>query len=245
MLYSINFANPIVIHVTKHKLAHFEELKSMERVFEYPFFRLAEIPDLKGNWNKNVFKRDAPIVLELGCGRGEYTIGLSKSDASRNYIGLDIKGARLWRGAKTANEENLLHVAFLRTSIELLPHFFSAGELSEIWLTFPDPQSPLVRTRKRLTHHRFLHIYEELLKPGGLLHLKTDDQPFFEYSIDSLKALNGHLHYQTFDLYLDAPDGFDLSIKTTYEQKFLSANKKICYFIFSYGGNDDNKLKQP
>ena len=222
--------------MTKRKLEHFEELKTMERVYEYPFFRLAEIPDLKGNWNNNVFKREAPIVLELGCGRGEYTIGLSKNDTTRNYIGLDIKGARLWRGAKTANEEELLHVGFLRTSIELLQHFFSVGELSEIWLTFPDPQAPLVRAKKRLTHSRFLRIYEELLKPGGLLHLKTDDQLFFEYSIDSLKNSNGRLLFQTFDLYLDAPDGFDLSIKTTYEQKFLTENKKICYLIFQFDG---------
>ena len=141
----------------------------MQRVFEYPFFRLDDIPDLKGKWNENVFKRQAPIVLELGCGRGEYTIGLSKNDDTKNYIGLDIKGARLWRGAKTANEENLLHVSFLRTSIEHINHFFSAGELSEIWITFPDPQPPLVREKKRLTHKRFLDYYKTILRRGGLV----------------------------------------------------------------------------
>ena len=220
--------------MTKRKLQRFEELKTLQRVYQYPFFRLSEIPNLKGNWNSTVFNREAPIVLELGCGRGEYTIGLSKNDPSKNYIGLDIKGARLWRGAKTANEESLLHVAFLRTSIEHLQEFFSPGELSEIWLTFPDPQPPLVREKKRLTYHRFLAFYKTLLKPGGLLHLKTDDRPFFDYSIESLKQFNGKEVFKTDDLYSHPPAGFDLEIQTTYELKYLTEKKKILYFIFSF-----------
>ena len=220
--------------MTKRKLQRFEELKTLQRVYQYPYFRLSEIPGLKGNWNKTVFNRQAPIVLELGCGRGEYTIGLSKNDDSKNYIGLDIKGARLWRGAKTANEEQLLHVAFLRTSIEHLHEFFTVGELTEIWLTFPDPQPPLVREKKRLTHYRFLTAYKELLKPGGLLHLKTDDKQFFEYSIESLKSFKGDLIFQTNDLYSQPPPGFDLEIQTTYELKFLADNKKIHFLTFCF-----------
>lgn len=220
--------------MTKRKLQHFEELKTFQRVFQYPYYRLREIPGLKGNWNKNVFNRVAPIVLELGCGRGEYTIGLSKNDPTKNYIGLDIKGARLWRGAKTANEEDLLHVAFLRTSIELIHHFFEHGEIDEIWLTFPDPQPPLVRERKRLTHHRFLTVYQQLLKPGGILHLKTDDEQFYNFSIETLKKFKGELIYQTTNLYLDAPHGFDLSIQTTYELKFLAKEKNIFYLKFKF-----------
>ena len=232
--FAVLISQTLFKHVTKRKLQRFEELKSMQRVFQYPYFRLEEIPDLKGKWNENVFKRHAPIVLELGCGRGEYTIGLSRNDVSKNYVGLDIKGARLWRGAKTANDENLLHVSFIRTTIEHLHHFFSENELSEIWITFPDPQPPLVREKKRLTHQRFLKSYETILKPGGLLHLKTDDLPFFQYSIESLNSFKGKVLFKTEDLYNYPPEGFDLSIKTTYELIFLAKQKKICYLVFEF-----------
>jgi tRNA (guanine-N7-)-methyltransferase len=221
-------------YVTKHKLQRFEDLKTFDRVYQFPKKMLDELPPLKGNWNKEVFKRDAPIVLELGCGRGEYTIGLSKNDPSKNYIGVDIKGARLWRGAKTSHEEQLTHVAFIRTTIEFIYHFFSPHELSEIWITFPDPQPGLQREKRRLTHPNFLGMYQRLLKSGGVLHLKTDSDSFFEYTNEMLQSYEGELLFSTADLYASPPPGFDLGIKTTYEQKFLSKGMKISFLSFRF-----------
>jgi len=220
--------------VGKDKLKRFEELKTFERVFQFPRKLLHELPPLKGQWNKSVFKREAPIIIELGCGRGEYTIGLSKQDPSKNYIGLDIKGARLWRGAKTSHEEQLTHVAFLRTSVELLPQFFEEGELDEIWITFPDPQPGLQRERRRLTHPDLLKIYRSLLGKNGILHLKTDSSSLFEYSLEVIPQEPGELLISTNDLYNNPPPGFNLDIKTTYEMKFLSQGMKINYLVYRF-----------
>lgn len=220
--------------MTKRKLQRFEELKTFERVYEYPPSRLHELPPVKGTWNSAIFKRDSPIVAELGCGRGEYTIALSKSHQEKNYIGIDIKGARLWRGAKTSHDEKLLHVAFIRTTIEFMDHFFNEGELSEIWITFPDPQPALQREKRRLTHPDKLQLYKKLLKPGGLLHLKTDNADFYEYSHSVLSSFPGQLLYQTSDLYNNPPQGFNLDIQTTYEMKFLSRGHSIHYLLFRF-----------
>ncbi len=220
--------------MTKHKLQRFEEMKSFDRLFQYPHSRLHELPPLKGNWNKDVFRRKAPIVVELGCGRGEYTIALSKNHPEKNYIGIDIKGARLWRGAKTGHEENLQHVAFVRTSIECLNSFFDRGELDEIWITFPDPQPTLQREKRRLTHPDFLVGYQQLLKPGGLLHLKTDSSFFYNYTLETLASFPGKLITATEDLYTSPPAGFDLDIQTTYEMKFLRQGMKISFLSFSF-----------
>ena len=167
-----------------------------------------------------------------GCGRGEYTIGLATHYADKNYVGVDIKGARLWRGAKTANDDDMLHVAFLRTSIELIPHFFSPHEVDEIWLTFPDPQPTDAREARRLTNLKFLNLYSQLLKPGGVLHLKTDSLFLFEYTLEMLLQSKGDLIFETTDLYAHPEVGFDLSIKTTYEKIFTDKGFKICYLAF-------------
>jgi tRNA (guanine-N7-)-methyltransferase len=220
--------------VTKHKLQRFEDLKTFDRVFQYPRELIRDFPPIQGKWNEKVFKREAPIVVELGCGRGEYTIGLAKNDPMKNYIGVDIKGARLWRGAKTSHEENLTHVAFLRTAIEFIYHFFEPGELSEIWITFPDPQPGLPREKRRLVHPQFLSIYQKLLRKGGMLHLKTDDTPFFEYAKTTLGSIQGDFLFETDDLYLNPPPGFDLEIQTTYEKIFRSKGKNISFLSFRF-----------
>ncbi len=218
--------------MTKRKLQRFAELETMQRVFQYPYSKLDHVPDLKGNWNKDVFKRDAPLIVELGCGRGEYTVGLAERYPDKNYIGVDIKGARLWRGAKTANEENMLHVAFLRTNIQLIPYFFAPQEIDEIWLTFPDPQPTDAREERRLTNPKFLNIYQQFLKPGGTLHLKTDSTFLFDYTLSMLKNIRGEFIHQTTDLYAHPEVGFDLSIKTTYEKIFTDKGFKISYLAF-------------
>ncbi len=218
--------------MAKRKLQRFAELETMQRVFQYPYYKIESKPDLQGNWNKEVFKRDAPLIVELGCGRGEYTIGLAQHYPEKNYVGVDIKGARLWRGAKTANDDNMLHVAFLRTNVELIPHFFAAHEIDEIWLTFPDPQPTDNREARRMTNQKFLNIYQQLLKKGGTLHLKTDSLFLFEYTMEMLKAVKGEYLHQTTDLYAHPEVSFDLSIKTTYEKIFSDQGFKINYLAF-------------
>jgi tRNA (guanine-N7-)-methyltransferase len=226
----INFA----VAMAKHKLQRFEELKSMERVFQFPYPLVHTEHGLKGAWRDKVFHNSNPLVLELGCGRGEYTVGLSRTYPDINFIGIDIKGARLWRGGKTINEEKILNAAFLRVHIEWLPEFFDAEEVNEIWITFPDPQPQMTRENRRLTNPKFLKIYRSILKTGGVLHLKTDSSGLFEYTLEQLAGEKGILELVTRDLYADRPDGFDLSIQTTYEQIFLAKGKKINYLQFRF-----------
>jgi tRNA (guanine-N7-)-methyltransferase len=220
--------------MAKRKLQRFEELKTMERMFQFPYPILQTGHGMKGNWHERVFGNSHPIVLELGCGRGEYTVNLSKKFPQKNFIGIDIKGARIWRGGKTINEENILNAAFLRIHIEWLGYFFEAGEVSEIWITFPDPQPQLTRENRRLTNRKFLELYRSVMKPGGLLHLKTDDCGLFEYSTGQLQIFPGDMLVLTRDLYQDPPEGFDLDIRTTYEQKFLAGGKAINYLCFRF-----------
>ena len=205
--------------------------------------RLHDHP-IKGHWNSEMFAGEQPIVLELGCGKGEYTIDLSKRIPGRNYIGVDIKGARLWRGAKTATEANLPNVAFLRTRIEFIEAFFGPGEVSEIWLTFSDPQ--LKSENSRLTSPLFLNRYRKFLKPGGIIHLKTDSRFLHEYS--KAVALENDLTIlaSTTDLYGSLPTGqvpepvegpLDnqalYEVQTFYERMFLSQGYKITYLAFT------------
>ena len=179
----------------------------------------------RGSWNSGFFKREAPIVMELGCGKGEYTVGLAKSDPARNYIGVDIKGARMWRGAKTVEEENFSFAAFLRAEIENIDQFFVPAEVDELWITFPDPQ--MKKTRKRLTSTRFLNLYRNLLRPGGIVNLKTDSPFLYEYT-RRLVELNGfEVIMDTDDLYGSGLADPVSSIKTFYEQQWLSRGKKI------------------
>jgi tRNA (guanine-N7-)-methyltransferase len=209
----------------------------------------------KGNWSASVFGNDRPLVLELGCGKGEYTVGLARSRPDINFIGIDIKGARMWTGARQAMEEELENVAFLRTQIELLSGFFSPGEVAEIWLTFPDPQ--MKKVRKRLTSTRFMRMYRQILAKDAVLHLKTDSRFVYEYSLAVLKANGLTIHCQTQDLYADSirqdgllklatatPDTEYVAaaavdfvevpdIQTFYEQQWLLRGIKIKYLKWS------------
>lgn len=217
----------------KNKLKKFSEMEHLERVFQYPFGVLREqgFP-WKGKWRGEIFGNDNPIVLELGCGKGEYTVGLAERFPSKNFIGIDIKGARIWSGAKYANENNITNAAFLRTSIELLAEFFASGEVDEIWITFPDPQ--MKKVRKRLTSTTFMNLYRKVLRPGGTIHLKTDS-PFL-YTYTSLMIRENALPetVNTEDLYADPKGVSDiLGIKTHYERQWLERGLTIKYISFS------------
>lgn len=226
----------------KNKLKKFAEMETFENVFQYPFAVVERdgFP-LKGRWNKDFFKNDNPIVLELGCGKGEYAVGLARRFPEKNYIGVDIKGARMWTGAKAAVKEGISNVAFLRTNIELITRFFEPGEVSEIWITFPDPQ--MKKVRKRLTSSRFLELYREILIADGIVHLKTDS-PFLYTYTDALVKLNElPTEVNTSDLYhSDIVDDI-LEIKTFYEQQWLDRGLTIKYIKFHL--DHTTELKEP
>lgn len=212
----------------KNKLKKFGEMATFPNVFQYPFAELQKGPfPMKGKWNAEVFKNDNPIVLELGCGKGEYAVGMAKKFADRNFIGVDIKGARMWTGAKQSVEEGIANVAFLRTSIELIASFFEPGEVSEIWITFPDPQ--MQKVNKRLTSTRFMQLYRQILKDGGLVHLKTDS-PFLYAYTDAMVRLNGFTtEVNTDDLYHSGLADDILEIRTFYERQWLARGLTIKY----------------
>ena len=226
----------------KNKLKKFAEMETFDNVFQYPFAVVErEWFPLKGNWKRDFFKNDNPIVLELGCGKGEYAVGLARRFPGKNYIGVDIKGARMWTGAKAAVKEGISNVAFLRTNIELIDRFFEAGEVSEIWLTFPDPQ--MKKVRKRLTSTRFLELYRNILVADGIVHLKTDS-PFLYTYTDALVKLNElPTEINTADLYhSDVVDDI-LEIKTFYEQQWLDRGLTIKYIKFHL--DHTTELKEP
>ncbi len=185
---------------------------------------------LKGRWNRDFFGNDNPVVLELGCGKGEYTVELAKRFKKINYIGIDIKGARMWKGAKIALTESINNAAFLRTHIELIGSFFDRDEIDEIWITFPDPQPK--NKKKRLTCSRFLNAYQKFLKNNGLIHLKTDNISLFNYTLKIIKHNKLEIDYFTDNLYSSAIDDEKLSVKTYYENKFLEQGRKIYYLRF-------------
>ncbi len=215
----------------KNKLKKFGEMEQMECVFQYPYGVLSrEGFPLKGRWNSDYFHNDGPIVLELGCGKGEYTVGLARRFPHKNFIGIDIKGARMWTGAKAATLEGLGNVAFVRTNIELLSHFFAPGEVSEIWITFPDPQ--MKKVRKRLMSTTFLNLYRTVLADGGMVRLKTDS-PFLYTYTRLLTELNGIVpEVNTDDLYHSGLADDILQIRTYYEQQWLARGLTIKYLAF-------------
>ena len=190
---------------------------------------------LKGHWHE-FFGNNNPIVLELGCGRGEYTVALATRNSAANYIGIDIKGARMWRGAKTATENNIDNAAFLRTRIEFINSFFAPGEVDEIWITFPDPQLKKQRVRKRLTSPGFLACYARFLKRGGIIHLKTDSRHLHEYTKAVIERNGLPLLVCSGDIYGTGMADEYLSIKTAYETKFLGQGLPITYLRFTLGG---------
>ena len=197
-----------------------------------------------GKWNEQVFQKQAPLVLELGCGKGEYTVALAKKYPEKNFVGIDIKGARMWRGAKTSLDEGISNTRFLRSKIEFLPSFFSENEVDEIWITFPDPQLKNKRERKRLTSPRFLQYYRTILVPGGTVNLKTDSYELFEYTVELLKNSGELIQFQSSDLYSEAvdklPENELISIQTHYEKMFVAKGKKICYLRFTLNQTSSN-----
>ena len=220
----------------KHKLQRFAELSGMSHVFENQEFEDPHVLDvkgqrldLKGNW-KNNFNNNNPVVLELACGKGEYTIALARSNPSINYIGVDIKGARIWKGATIAIKEHLPNVAFLRTRIEMISSFFAPAEVSEIWITFPDPFLRDSKSNRRLTSEPFLQRYRQILKPGAVLHLKTDDETLFDFSLETIRRQSDfELEESTFDFYGDQNPDPETTLLTYYERQHLLAGKKIKY----------------
>ena len=200
-------------------------------VFEYPFAVLQEKGcELKGNWNRDIFRNAHPIVLELGCGRGEYTVGLGRLFPSKNFVGVDIKGARMWAGAKESMKAGMANVAFLRTNIEMIAQFFAAGEVDEIWLTFPDPQ--MKKTNKRMTSARFMKIYRAILSDNGIIHLKTDSLFMYTYTSEMVKINQFPVLIQTENLYESGMADEILSIRTYYEQQWLERGITIKYLRF-------------
>lgn len=222
----------------KNKLAKFAEMASYDHVVEAPF----QTPDspnheLYGRWHSDFFKNDHPIVLELGCGRGEYCVGLGRMFPEKNFIGVDIKGARMWTGATEAKNEGLTNVAFLRTHIEFIDKFFAPGEVAEIWLTFSDPQ--MKKVTKRLTSTYFLERYRHFLAPDGIVHLKTDSNFLYTYTDYVVKENQLPVQFQTADLYHTLEAESDpsvreiLSIHTYYEQMWIDRGLSIKYLKFS------------
>ncbi len=230
--------------MTKNKRERFAEMKSFPNVIE-PEFRAIFNKDhgLKGKWHKEIFGNDHPLVLELGCGKGEYTVALARKNPEQNYIGIDIKGARMWRGAKTALEEDLSNTLFLRTRIDFITAYFAEDEISEIWITFPDPQPK--KAKKRLVSTRFLSYYQQFLKNYGTIHLKTDNTSLFQYTLNIIEENDLALIHLEEDIHGSEKISLQAirNIHTFYEKQFLEANKTIKYLAFKL---DTGKiLKEP
>lgn len=208
----------------KDKLRKFAEVSTFKNVVQ-----LDAGKDYKGKWAKEFFGNEKPLVLELACGKGEYTVNLAKRFPDRNFIGIDFKGNRIWRGAKTALEERQENVGFLRIQIESILDHFAENEVAEIWITFPDPQPQDSREKKRLTNPRFLEKYQHILQPEGIMHLKTDNDGFYAYTLEQIDALQFPKEEETSDLYHSDLLDDVLSIKTYYEKRYLAENKNINY----------------
>jgi len=219
---------------SKNKLKRFKENETFKNVIQPTREELAGKDfALKGKWNKDFFKNDNPLVLELGCGKGEYSVELGKKYPNRNFIGIDIKGARFWRGAKTALEENITNVGFLRTQIELVDHAFAQNEVDEIWITFPDPQIKYKRTKHRMTNANFLKRYKSILKPDGIVNLKTDSEFMHGYTLGLLQGAGHEILYANHDVYKQEGSPEEVtSIQTFYESQYLEQNKPITYIRF-------------
>ncbi|WP_158974554.1 tRNA (guanosine(46)-N7)-methyltransferase TrmB [Cellulophaga sp. L1A9] len=218
---------------SKNKLKRFRENDTFENVLQPDRDDVQKgLCDLKGKWSE-FFKNDNPIVLELGCGKGEYTIGLARQDKNKNFIGVDLKGARFWRGAKTAKEEGLTNVAFLRTQIELIDLLFAENEVFEIWITFPDPQIKYKRTKHRLTNKIFLNKYNYILDENGVVNLKTDSEFMHGYTLGLLHGLGLEVIYANHDVYKNEGSPKEvLTIQTFYENQYLEKGKPITFTQF-------------
>ena len=216
-------------------MAKFADMASYPHVFEYPHSVAEQVPfEMRGHWHEQFFKNDNPIVLELGCGRGEYTVGLGRMYPEKNFIGVDIKGARMWTGATDSLHEGMSNVAFLRTNIEIIDRFFGSGEVDEIWITFPDPQ--MKKMTKRLTSTAFLQRYASFLKPDGIIHLKTDSNFLYTYTDALVKVNDLPVEVNSTDIYGSSEEfriqNSELDIRTYYEQQWLDRGLTIKYLKF-------------
>ena len=219
---------------SKNKLKRFGENETFGNVFQPTREEVVSGNfALKGKWNTNFFKNENPIILELGCGKGEYSVGLAEKYPNKNFIGIDVKGARFWRGAKTAVETGLNNVAFVRTQIELLDYIFAENEVDEIWITFPDPQIKYKRTKHRMTNSEFLQLYKKVLKNDGIMNLKTDSEFMHGYTLGLLHGGGHEVLYANHNVYVNegSPDEVT-SIQTFYEKQYLEINKAITYIRF-------------
>jgi tRNA (guanine-N7-)-methyltransferase len=225
--------------MAQKKLLRFAQIKEFENVFEHP-------TNMQGNW-ANHFNNNCPIVLELACGRGEYTVGLAQLNNNTNYIGVDIKGNRMYIGAKKALSENLSNASFLRTQIELIPNYFNAQEVDEIWITFPDPQLRISKAKKRLTHPRFLRLYQQILKTKGSIHLKTDSPQLYRFTKKVIAMYGLNLLEDNANVYNSGEISPELKIKTHYESLDIAGSNTIHYLKFSLPAtiiNVDDKLQE-
>jgi tRNA (guanine-N7-)-methyltransferase len=219
---------------SKNKLKRFKENETFENVFQPTREEVTSGEfKLKGKWNSDFFKNDKPIIVELGCGKGEYTIGLAERNSEANYIGIDVKGARFWRGAKTAVDTGLNNVAFIRTQIELLDYIFNENEIDEIWITFPDPQIKYKRTKHRMTNSEFLQLYKKVLKQDGIINLKTDSEFMHGYTLGLLHGEGHEVIYANHNVYKNEGSPKEVTeIQTFYENQYLEVNKAITYIRF-------------
>ncbi|GHT17175.1 tRNA (guanine-N(7)-)-methyltransferase [Bacteroidia bacterium] len=229
--------------MSKNKLAKFAEMATFPHVFQVASNEIlsGKVLDFQGNWHKNVFANSNPIILELGCGKGEYTVELAARYPDCNFIGVDIKGARIWTGAKKSFEQGMKNVAFIRTDIEMINRFFAPAEVSEIWLTFPDPQ--MKKVTKRLSSTNFMQLYQQFVAPQGVIHLKTDSNFLFTYTKEMIKANDYQIITETNDLYAAPLPSPMLAIKTFYEQQWLSRGISIKYISFKL--DEKEKLIEP
>lgn len=218
------------------KLLRFAELNTLPNVLQYP-------KDMPGQWNA-FFKNKNPITLELACGKGEYAVGLGKLFQQRNFIGIDLKGNRIWVGAKKALQNNLSNVAFLRTEIDQLTEYFTKNEVSELWITFPDPQLRRSKAKKRLTHPKFLRLYQQILIPGGLIHLKTDSPDLYHFTKLVIELYGCIVKKDSDNIYFKEPVAEELKIKTHYESLDIAGSKRIHYLCFSLPENLPGKEKE-
>lgn len=219
---------------SKNKLKRFKENETFSNVVQPT---REEVTSgnfaLKGKWNQDFFKNDQPLVLELGCGKGEYSVGLAERFPDKNFIGIDVKGARFWRGAKTAEEAGMKNVGFLRSQIELIDNLLGAGEVDEIWITFPDPQIKYKRTKHRMTNSEFLQLYKKILKPSGVVNLKTDSEFMHGYTLGLLHGEGHEVLYANHNVYRNEGAPAEVTeIQTFYEQQYLEVNKAITYIRF-------------
>ncbi len=216
----------------KNKLNRFAENATFDNMFELNYEEVIDGFELKSNWRNNFFKNNNNLIIELGCGKGEYTTGLAQIFPDKNFIGIDIKGARIWRGLVTTAEKTLSNVAFIRSKINLIEYFFGKNEVSEIWITFPDPHPSRIKEKRRLTSPQFLDRFYNVLKPDGVINLKTDNIILFEYTLDVIRDHGHELLYSTYDVYGEKNDEALTQIQTFYEKKWLKLGTKIKYLRF-------------